>query len=250
MEGTPKIYTVKREGDHWYATIVCEVEIEKLPVSYEDTGIDLGLLHFATLSNGETIENPRHYRRAEKRLASLQKERDRKKRGSRRSKKLNKLIARAHRKIKNQRKDFHHKESRKLVSQYQVIVFEDLQSANLSKRPKPKQDTETGQYLPNGASAKGGLNKSINDAGWYGFTEKVKSKAAWAGRKVLFVNPRNTSQVCSACGKKGPHKDLEVRTHTCVHCGIVLDRDHNAAINILRLGQQELASGVALENAS
>jgi hypothetical protein len=89
------------------------------------------------------------------------------------------------------------------VNHYQEIVFEDLQTKNLTKRPKAKQDKETGQYLPNGAAAKAGLNKSILDAGWATFTEMTCVKAAWAGRTVVFVNPYKTSQICSGCGAEG-----------------------------------------------
>jgi putative transposase len=233
IQGTVKTCTVKREGDHWYVCFSCEVVTEKLPLSYEDVGIDLGITHFAACSDGTFIDNPRYYRHAEKKLKKLQESLSRKKRGSNRRKKAVKAVARAHRKVRNQRKDFHHKESRKLVNKYQVIVFEDLAPANLSRAPKPKQD-ETGKYLPNGASAKGGLNKSILDAGWNAFTEQVKSKAANAGRVVLFVNPKYTSQTCSGCGQIRK-KDLSERWHSC-ECGTELDRDTNAAINILRLG--------------
>jgi putative transposase len=123
--------------------------------SYEGVGIDLGMTHFAACSDGSMIDNPRHYRQAEKKLKRLQEALSRKKRGSHRRKKAVRLVARAHRKVRNQRKDFHHKESRKLVHRYQVIVFENVAPANLSKAPKPKQD-EHGKYLPNGAAAKGG----------------------------------------------------------------------------------------------
>ncbi len=249
IEGTIKTCTIKREGEHWYVVFSCEVKAEMLPLSYQDVGIDLGITHFAALSDGGMIDNPRHYRRAEKKLKKLQEALSRKKhknekkgcKGHRRRKAVQR-VAKAHRKIRNQRRDFHHKESRKLVNRYQVIAFEDLKAKNLSKRPQPKQD-ESGKYLPNGASAKAGLNKSIQDAGWSSFTEMVKHKAACAGRVVLFVNPKNTSQMCSACGKKGPHKDLSERTHFCPSCGVVLDRDTNAAINILELGYKELQAG-------
>jgi putative transposase len=140
-------------------------------------------------------------------------------------------VASAHKKVRNQRKDFHHKEARILVETFETIVFEDLSMHNMVKRPKPKQD-ENGSYLHNGAAAKGGLNKSIHDAGWGAFIELVKHKAACAGVTVYEVNPHKTSQICSACHKEGEHKDLSVRTHVCTHCGLVLDRDHNAALNI------------------
>jgi putative transposase len=239
IRGTMKTCTVKREGDCWYVVFACEVEQAPLPESDEAVGIDLGLLHFATLSTGETIENPRYFRKGEKKLEKLQQSLARKKRGSHRRKKAAQKVAKAHRKVANQRRDFLHKESRKLVNQYGLIVFEKLHPANMSKRPKAKQD-ETGNYLPNGASAKSGLNKSIVDAGWSQFVQFCTYKAAWAGRTVVQVDPKYTSQVCSGCGtvKK---KELSERWHSC-ECGTELDRDHNAALNILRLGRSHQAA--------
>jgi len=234
LKGTIKTCTIKREGDAWYVVFACEVEHEPLQENAEAVGIDLGLLHFATLSDGSTIENPRYYRKAEQRLERLQQALSRKKRGSHRRKKAVKQVAKSHRKVSNQRRDFLHKQSRNLVNSYGTIVFEELQPANMSKRPKPKQD-EKGTYLPNGAAAKGGLNKSIVDAGWSQFVQFCAYKAANAGRTVVQVNPKYTSQICSGCGtvKK---KELSERWHSC-DCGTQLDRDHNAAINILRLGR-------------
>jgi putative transposase len=203
-------------------------------VSYEDVGIDLGVTHFAALSDGTFIEQPRHYRLAEKKLARLQQVLARKKRGSHRRKKAVNQLSKAHHKVRNQRKDFLHKQSCSLVNKYQVIVFEDLPTANITRAPKPKQDEATGEYLPNGKAAKAGLNKSILDVGWGIFTDMVRVKAAWAGRTTVFVNPKYTSQVCSACGAIRK-KELSERWHTC-ECGCSLDRDTNAAINILRLG--------------
>ena len=243
IQGTIKTCTVKREGSQWYVVFSCEVEPEKLPISYEEVGIDLGLVHFATLSNGSTIENPRYFRKGEKKREQLQQALARKKRGSHRRKKAVRKVAKAHRKVRNQRADFLQKESRQLVNRYQVIVFEELAPANMSRRAKPKQDAETGAYLPNGGSAKSGLNKSIQDAGWGQFVQYCTYKAEEAGRTVLQVNPRYTSQVCSGCGtiKK---KELSERWHSC-ECGTELDRDHNAAFNILRLGRsQQLAMAV------
>src|SRR5712691_2141056 len=223
-----------REGDAWYVVFACEVAHEPLQESCEAVGVDLGLLHFATLSDGSTIENPRYYRKAEKRLERLQQALSRKKHGSSRRRKAGKQVAKAHRKVSNHRRDFLHKASRKLVNAYRTLVFEELDYANMSKRPKPKQD-ENGKYLPNGAAAKGGLNKSIVDAGWGMFQQFCTYKAENAGRHVLFVDPRHTSQVCSGCGtvKK---KELSERWHSC-QCGTELDRDHNAALNILALGR-------------
>ena len=236
IKGTIKTCTIKREGDAWYVVFSCEVEPEPVEENQEAIGVDLGLLHFATLSDGSMIENPRYLRKAEKKLERLQQALSRMKRGSHRRKKAGKLVGKAHRKVANQRRDFLHKHSRKLVNAYGMIVFEDLQAANMSKRPKPKQG-ENGTYLPNGAAAKSGLNKSIADAGWSMFQQFCVYKAEEAGRTVLFVNPKYTSQICSGCGAL-VKKDLSERWHSC-ECGTELDRDHNAALNTLRLGRSQ-----------
>jgi putative transposase len=234
MVGQVKTVTIKRDVNHWYVTFSCEVEEDALPPCTEAVGIDLGLLHFATLSTGETIENPRPYRRRLKRIKLLQQAKDRKKRGSHRRKRAAIALATAHRRVRNQRKDFQHQAARALINRFGVIVFEDLKITNMSKAPAPKPDPEKeGAYLSNGASAKAGLNTSILDAGWGQFQALCVAKAASAGRHVVLVDPYNTSQVCSGCGKLVP-KPLEERTHRCPHCGLVIDRDHNAAINILR----------------
>lgn len=124
-----------------------------------------------------------------------------------------------------------------MVNRYQMLVFEDIQIGNLTKKPKPMQDV-LGQYLPNGAAAKGGLSKSILDAGWGMFVALCRAKAEEAGRTLLKIDPRFTSQICSGCGQVRK-KDLSERWHTC-DCGVELDRDVNAAINILARGKQHL----------
>jgi putative transposase len=249
IEGKIKTLTIRREGEHWYAIFTCEIGTpEPLPVSYEDVGIDLGVTQFAALSNGEFLDHPRYFRKAEKKLAKAQQALARKKRGSHRRTKAVRHVARLHRKIANQRKDFQHKAARKLVNRYQVIVFEDLQVKNLTKVPAPKQDKETGKHLPNGAAAKAGLNKSILDAGWSTFTQMVSVKAAWAGRTVVFVNPSMTSQTCPNCGAIHK-KTLEERWHSCP-CGCKMDRDTASAKIILNLGQKQLVAGTRPTSAT
>jgi putative transposase len=209
MGDRPLLY---HEAGQWYAVFSCEVEeAEPLPPVESEVGIDLGVTHFAALSDGTFIESPRYYRKGQAVLRRKQRALARKKRGSHRREKARRQVAKAHRKVRNQRRDFHHKQARKLVQEHQVIVFEDLQLTNLVKRAKPKQDTETGQYLPNGASAKSGLTKSVLDNGLGQFVEIVMGKAACAGREVYKINPKYTSQICSECGKKGPKKDLSHR---------------------------------------
>jgi putative transposase len=240
MVGQVKTCTIKRDADQWYVCFSCEVEAEPLPPSEEAVGLDVGLLHFATLSTGEMIENPRNSRKGVKRLALAQQRLARCKRGSHRRERTRKAVSRAHRTICNQRRDFLHKAARSLVNRYGIIVMEDLKIANLSKAPEPKPDpTQDGAYLPNGKATKAGLNQSILDAGWGQFQALCVAKAASAGRQVVFVDPHYTSQRCSHCGAIA-RKELSERWHSC-SCGCELDRDHNAAINILRAGKQPTA---------
>jgi putative transposase len=241
-QGVIKTCTIKREGEHWFVVLTCEVEREVVyHPSEEAVGLDLGLLHFATLSTGEQIDNPRHLRRAEAQLKQQQQGIACKKPGSTRRRKAGRRIGKLHRHIRNQRRDFHHQQARKLVNRYALLCFEELKPANMSRRPKPKQDETTGQYVHNGASRKAGLNKSIRDAGWGQFVRICEGKAESAGARVLKVNPRNTSQRCSQCGAMVP-KDLEERWHRCPSCGAELDRDHNSALDVLRLGLEALVS--------
>lgn len=241
IQGHAKTCTIKQEGQHWYVIFSCEME-QQITSPYTDdvVGIDLGLYHFAALSTGDIIDNPQYYRKAEQKLVKAQQSLDRKKRGSKRRKKAVQRFAKHHRKIYNQRQNFLHQWSRRVVNTYQMIVFENLVPSNMSKAPKPKQD-ENGEYLHNGASQKAGLNKSIRDAGWSTFIAMCQYKAEYAGTvQVIKVDPYKTSQVCSGCLVEGPHKELSERVHTCTNCGLVLDRDVNAAINILNVGQGNL----------
>jgi putative transposase len=186
---------------------------------------------YAALSDGTFIENPRVYRNAEEEIKEAHKKIARRKKGSHRRNRAKKELSRLYRKARNKRWDFLHKQSRKLVNEHATLVFEDLQIDNMTKASEPKQD-ENGKYLPNGAAAKGGLNKSILDAGWGAFVTICSHKAVEAGGNVVKVAPHGTSQVCSGCGCIAP-KSLEERWHSCPHCGCELDRDHNAARNIL-----------------
>jgi len=144
--------------------------------------------------------------------------------------------AKKHQHVRRQRTDLHHKTALALVRQYDTIYHEAIQPANLSRRPTPVPD-ENGGYLHNGASRKAGLNKSIQDAGWGHFLSILTFKAACAGKRVEAVNPAFTTQDCSGCGER-IQKSLSVRTHVCTNCGLVLDRDENAARNIQWRGQR------------
>jgi putative transposase len=146
--------------------------------------------------------------------------------------------ARKHQQVTRQRGDFHHKTALRLVREYDVISVEDVQIRTMSRRPKAQPDGKGGNggYEHNGASRKAGLNTSINDAGWYAFRRILAGKAAWAGKRVQAVPPAYTTQDCSGCGER-VSKSLSVRTHVCPHCGLMLDRDANAALNILASGR-------------
>lgn len=223
IQGRVKTTTIKREGEHWYVCFSVEVVDIALPHSDKAVGIDLGLATFATLSDGQRVENPRCLRKSLHKLATAQQTLSRRKRGSHRRNKARKAVAQIHRRIRNQRADFLHKESRKLVNEYGTIVFEKLQPRNMVRNHS--------------------LALSISDAGWGQFVAYTTCKAENAGRRVVTVSPAYTSQVCSGCGTI-QRKELSERWHSCP-CGCELDRDHNAAINILRLGTSQQASQVA-----
>jgi putative transposase len=193
-----------------------EVPIQPVPSTGRETGIDVGLKVFLITAEGAAVENPRHYRKAEQRLAKAQKRLSRRKKGSTRREKARHLVAKHHQKVRRQRRDFHHKTALALVRQYDVLYVEDLRVANLVRNRH--------------------LSKSISDAGWGQFRTILEAKAAYAGRQVVAVPPHYTSQDCSRCGTR-VEKSLSVRTHVCPSCGLVLDRDENAAKNILRAGQ-------------
>ncbi len=244
IEGTLKTCIVRRYRDKWYACLCYEVEGEPLPDSQENVGIDVGLKTFAALSNGEFIENPRFFRTDRKVLAKAQRKVDGLKHkrdvlSKARLRKARKVVARIHERIRDRRHDFIHQTARRIVNRFGFIFVEKLHIANMSKRPKPKQDETTGEYLPNGASRKAGLNKSILDAAWGFFRNVLSAKAVRAARVYGEVNPYGTSQICSACGGRVP-KALKERVHYCPNCGLVMDRDTNSAIYIEAVGQHSL----------
>ncbi|MGH2514557.1 MAG: RNA-guided endonuclease InsQ/TnpB family protein, partial [Ktedonobacterales bacterium] len=239
LEGTPKTVTISKEADGWYVSFSCaEVPTQPLPLTGRETGIDVGLKVFLITAEGEQVENPRHYRKAEKQLAKAQKRVSRRKKGSNRRKKAVAQCAKKHQHVRRQRSDFQHKTALALVRQYDVIYHEAIQPTTLNRRPAPKPDPDKpGSYLHNGAARKAGLNKSIQDASWGCFLTLLTFKAACAGKRVEAVNPAYTTQDCSGCGERVP-KSLSVRTHVCPSCGLVMDRDENAARNIVWRGQR------------
>jgi putative transposase len=222
LEGTPKTVTLTRSRTgKWYACFSCELNAELLPPTGAAVGVDVGLASFATLSDGAEIANPRFYRRDEADLKRVQKLKDAAKNAQQwdENRRRKKALAHIHERIANRRADFAHQRSRELVNAYQTIVFEELAPLEMGRSR--------------------GMRKSILDVAWSQFIRMTVAKAAEAGRRVILVNPRNTSKMCSSCGEL-VQKRLSERTHSCPHCGLVLGRDHNAALNILHRGLQTL----------
>ncbi len=214
VEGAIKTLTLKKEATgKWYAVLTAETEAKPVPENNgSKVGIDLGLINFAALSDGTTIKNPRHLKKHQDNLRAKQKPLSRAKRGSNNRKKAKNRLAVVHEKIRNIRRDFLHKLSRKLVHSHSLIALEDLASQEM---------------------AENAYGKSINDAGWNEFISMLSYKAEGAGSRVVLVNPENTTKECSRCGVL-TDKALSKRQHNCPSCSLSIGRDHNAAINILK----------------
>jgi len=227
LDGTIKTCCVRRtSAGKWFVAFSYEVEATPLPATEMAVGIDVGLEKFATFSTGAQIANPRFFRRDERDLARAQRRLSKEPKPARgvratsARRKRRKVVARIHERIVNRRANFAHQESRKAVNAYDVIAVEDL-SVN--------------QMVHNHC-----LAKSIHDAAWRQFIAYLTYKAEDAGRRLVTVNPAYTSQTCSRCGHR-QRKELSERVHRCSCCGLTLDRDQNAALNILALGLQSLA---------
>jgi putative transposase len=238
VAGRVKTIQVKRQGRRWMLVLSCDdVPTNAQPGTGRQAGIDVGIASFATTSDGAHIDNPRWARAAGDELAAAQQRLQRAKRGSKNRQRRRETVAARHRKIANQRKDFHHKQARALVNSYDVLVVEDLKIVNMLRRAKPVPDPDTpGQYLKNGARAKSGLNRSISDAGWGGFVSKLRAKAEEAGRVWIEVDPRHTSDGCEKCGYAARENRVTQAEFVCQRCSYRAQADEHAARNILRAG--------------
>jgi putative transposase len=218
LRGQIKTLTIRRSATgKWYASFSCEVEPERLPERSEQVGMDVGLKTFATLSTGEEIANPRFFRKEEKALAKVQRKHSKLAKGTPQRRKHRKVVARVHERIAWRRENFTHQQSRQIVNRFGVICVEDLHVNRLAHTHC--------------------LAKSIIDASWSEFFSKLACKAEEAGRTYIAVNPAYTSQTCSRCGHRQP-LPLSERIFDCPCCHLHLDRDLNAALNILALGRQ------------
>lgn len=215
IEGEIKTCTIKRKADGWYA-LFSAVVADSVPSKINNpAGIDVGLKSFAVLSNGDPIENPRHFRKAERVLRVAQRKVSRRKKGSRRRRKAVDHLALEHLRVQRSRKTFHFTEAKKIAERFNPIFVENLQIRNMVRNRH--------------------LAKSILDASWGQFLGILSRSAESAGAAVIAVEARGTSQECSGCGTT-VQKDLSERVHRCWNCGLVLDRDVNAARNILARG--------------
>ena len=222
IKGKIKTVTVRRRGGRWHVCFSVEYEAKPLPVVEAEVGIDVGLENFAALSTGDLVANPRWYKGAQRCLRRIQRKVARRVKGSNGRRKAIRELQRVHEHIANQRADFAHKLSRRIVNGNQLIAVEKLNVGGMSK---------------------GMLAKQVHDAGWRSFLQKLTVKAAEAGRRVVEVNPAGTSQHC-LCGQE-VRKTLTVRVHRCLQCGHVAPRDVVSAQLILRLGRSLASANVA-----
>lgn len=216
--GDIKRLIIKRDNlNNWYACFSCEVEFEKSDPLADVIGVDLGITHFATLSDGTKIDNPRFFKQDEKELKKAKQKLKWYEKDSPDYNKQLRVVQHIYKRVTNRRDNFNHQISRWLVDNFQVIALEDLEIQNMQQ----------GNFRS--------MNKSINDVAWRKLIQHTQYKAVKAGRTVVLVDPKYTSQECSDCGEI-VKKELNVRVHDCPYCNCVLDRDINAAINILGRG--------------
>jgi len=214
LEGTLKTVRICRQAGKWYACFACEVNEQPLPATGQSVGLDVGIHHLLATSDNEIVDNPHWYRKAQSKLRILQRQVSRRKISGTNRRKAVLALQRQHEYISNSRKDFLNKLTHSLIDRYDFIALEDLQI--------------------NGMVRNRHLSKSILDAGWGYLKQRLADKAVEAGRQVVLVNPSYTSKTCSSCGEYFSTLSLADRWIEC-SCGLSMDRDVNAALNILLL---------------
>jgi putative transposase len=232
IKGITRSFTISREGEHWYISILTKQKEEQLlhPNFNTCVGIDLGVKHFATLSTGIHIDLP-DFSKLYKQLASTQKQYSHKKKGSKNQRKVGARMAKIHRKIRNKRLDCLHKVSTAIAKRYGTVVMEDLKIINMMKSAKGTKE-KPGKNV----KAKSGLNRSIARQGWGIFCNLLDYKLKFLGGELRLVSPHYTSQTCPRCLRRDPRNRKSQSVFECVDCGHVDNADVNAARNILRIG--------------
>jgi len=216
LQGEPKKIAITQDGDQWYCSVLCELQLpDRLKDASSLVGIDVGLKSFATLSDGTVIDNPKHLTKSEKRLAEAQRKLSKKKKGSQNRARQKKRVQKLHRRIRNQRLDFLHNASTSVIAKHSVVL-EDLDVQGMMKNHC--------------------LSKAISDAGWFEFRRQLEYKVQWKGKVCITIERSEpTSKRCSSCGNI-QDMPLGKTTYSCPVCGMTLDRDLNAARNILNTG--------------
>jgi putative transposase len=235
--------TVRHRAGRWYIAFTYEVgEVTYKPPRAKNRilGIDLGLNNYVMTSDGDPYDKPKFLRAKLVELKEVQTTLSACKRGTKKRREIKKQLQKLHEKVKNQRNDFLHKLSRNLVNENKVICVEDLNIRGMLEVDEEREKEDSKREKAKNT----GRRRNIGDAGWHTFTFMLVYKAAEAGRQVVKVNPKNTSKMCSSCGLLVPKKRGD-RVHLCPRCKLELDRDHNAALNVLRLGRESLAASVA-----
>ena len=226
-------WTVKRENDVYYLVLLFDVEVQPKPTAKGKVGIDVGVKDFLTLSTGEKINYPDRLRQLEERVRWEQRKLSRRVKGSSNYRKQKKAVAKAHAKVCHYRENFQHQLSHRLIEDNQFIGMETLSVQNMTRKAKKKPDAN-GKPVRNGQSRKRVMNRSILRNGWSGFAEKLAYKAQWYGRTFVQVDRfYPSSRLCHDCGYKYAGLRLSEREWVCESCGVLHDRDVNAALNIL-----------------
>jgi len=221
IEGSVKAVLIKKSGKAWYAIVQIGPEPNMPDPETRSVGIDVGLKSFAVDTDSNSVDNPRFAEKAAIKVKNIQRRLSRAKKGSNNRQKLRDKLDKANERINSQRNDFLHKLSRHYVNNYDIICVEDLDVKGLKEKGNNK-----------------GMHRNIHDASWSRFIFMLSYKAESAGRKLIKVDPRNTTQRCSACGSIAK-KELSDRIHECLYCGFSCDRDYNASRNILITGMEQ-----------
>lgn len=235
--GEIKNATVSQKCGKWFVSIQTEFEIETPRPNGGEIGIDMGIVRFATLSNGQYFESINAFKTHKDKLAKLQRQLKSKTKLSKNWQKLNAKIARLHHKIANIRKDHLHQISSTISKSHAIVYVEDLKVSNMSKSAKGNAD-QPGKNV----KQKSGLNRAILDQSWYEFKRQLDYKLLWSGGHLIAVPPQNTSRCCPACGHIAKENRLMQSNFKCVECGYKNNADVVGAINILKRGQEILAA--------